>query len=277
MENLTPSFCWPFSFIAFGVGVIVHETHNEDVFMTKIALGLLVALAYATSAQASYTVLNESDRDAREAANYDGGLYGTGNNALAPTLPVEPKVELPPISSVDVTAFNVAGISLGMELDAALEAANKQAQRRDIAAVRTQSRNGKVASLTWGNVNEETIVNLIEGTGDTPEISRVKSIRYSFNNPEALVAGALEKYGEPSVRDLNKGKLTWCSAERDIKSQCDMKKPWMTIDTYTVSTIGILDITDPTLVKAPVTVGVAKPIKEVTAEDEGYTGPLPGL
>lgn len=44
--------------------------------MNKITLALLVGLAYTTTAQAKFTILEEADTQAYEAPNYDGGLYG---------------------------------------------------------------------------------------------------------------------------------------------------------------------------------------------------------
>lgn len=246
--------------------------------MKKVALGLLVALVGASSALASDVVLGEADHNAREAFNYDGGIYGTSaDGGLVPVPKTVEKNELPAITSTDVTAFNVAGISLGMELDVAMKAAQKHAQQRNIPGVRTQNRNGKVASLAWGNANEETLVFLIDRPVSAPDKSLVKSVRYSFNNPEALVAGALEKYGEPSIKDAGKGKYTWCSAERDIKSQCNMQMPWITIDTRSVPGIGILDMTDPTLVKSSATERFEAPVTKDNPAKQDYEGPKPGL
>lgn len=175
-----------------------------------------------------------------------------------PQRPVaEEKPEPEPVHSVDVGEFSVAGIRLGMELDAAVEAANKHAEQRNIGSVRTQMRDGKVASLAWGNATEDTIVQLIYGTEGAPDKSRVKSIRYTFNNPEGLVAGAIEKYGEPSTRLPEKGQFVWCAAKSDVKSECNFGLPWMQIDTFSVSGFGILDAKDPTMKKLDIS-GPAK-------------------
>ena len=45
--------------------------------MKKITLALLVGLTCSTSAHASYTLLDETDTQAYEAPNYDGGVYGS--------------------------------------------------------------------------------------------------------------------------------------------------------------------------------------------------------
>ncbi|WP_272672848.1 hypothetical protein [Providencia sp. PROV037] len=216
--------------------------------MKKITLALLVGLTCSTSAHASYTLLDETDTQAYEAPHYDGGIYGSNAQVNLPPLPkAEEKPEPEPIHSVDVSEFSVAGIRLGMDLDTALEAANQHAEQRNIGGVRTQNRDGKVTSLAWGNANEEVIVQLIDDTEAAPDKSVVKSIRYTFNSPDSLVTGAIEKYGEPSTK--SKGKFIWCSAKSDVRSECDMHTAWMQIDTYTVSSIGILDVVDPALVK----------------------------
>lgn len=229
--------------------------------MKKITLALLVGLTCSTSAHASYTLLDETDTQAYEAPHYDGGIYGSNAQDNLPPLPkAEEKPEPEPIHSVDVSEFSVAGIRLGMDLDTALEAANQHAEQRNIGSVRTQNRDGKVTSLAWGNANEEVIVQLIDDTEAAPDKSLVKAIRYTFNNPEGLVAGAIEKYGEPSTN--TKGKFIWCAAKSDVKSECDMRAAWMQIDTYTVSSIGILDAVDPSLTKR---------LKPLSVEKDGAT------
>lgn len=229
--------------------------------MKKITLAMLVGLICSTSAQASYTILEEADAQAYEAPNYDGGLYGSNAQDNLPPLPkAEEKPEPEPIHSVDVSEFSVAGIRLGMDLDTALKAAKQHAEQRNISGVRTQYRAGTVASLAWGNANEEVIVQFIDDTEAAPDKSLVKAIRYTFNNPDGLVAGAIEKYGEPSTN--TKGKFIWCAAKSDVKSECDMRAAWMQIDTYTVSSIGILDAVDPVLTKR---------LKPLSVEKDGAT------
>lgn len=244
--------------------------------MNKIALALLVGFTCSTTAQASFKIIDEADTQAYEAPNYEGGLYGSNTQDNLPPRPkVAEKPEPEPIQSVDVSEFSVGGIRLGMDLDAALEAANQHAEQRNIGGVRTQNRDGKVTSLAWGNANEEVIIQLIDDTESSPDKSVVKSIRYTFNSPDSLVAGAIEKYGEPSTK--SKGKLVWCAAKSDLKIECDMRTAWMQIDTYTVSGIGILDVVDPALIKR----NKPQPVEKdgVTAAEDKETQALlsPGL
>lgn len=244
--------------------------------MNKIALALLVGFTCSTTAQASFKILDEADTQAYEAPNYDGGLYGSNAQDNLPPLPkVDEKPEPEPIQSVDVSEFSVAGIRLGMDLDAALEAAKQHAEQRDISGVRTQNRDGKVASLAWGNASEEVIVQLIDDTEVAPDKSVVKSIRYTFNNPDSLVTGALEKYGEPSRK--SKGKMVWCTAKSDEKSECDMRTAWMQLDTHTVSSIGILDVVDPALIKQNKPMPTEKDGVTAAEEKETQAFSSPGL
>ncbi|ENY6785867.1 hypothetical protein ACF1CY_003356 [Providencia rettgeri] len=244
--------------------------------MNKIALALLVGFTCSTTAQASFKILDEADTQAYEAPNHDGGLYGSNAQDNLPPLPkVDEKPEPEPIQSVDVSEFSVAGIRLGMDLNAALEAAKQHAEHRDISGVRTQNRDGKVASLAWGNASEEVIVQLIDDTEVAPDKSVVKSIRYTFNNPDSLVAGAIEKYGEPSTK--SNGKFIWCAAKSDVKSECDMRAAWMQIDTYTVRSIGILDAVDPTLIKRLKQLPVEKDGDTAAEEKEAQASLSPGL
>lgn len=244
--------------------------------MNKITLALLVGLTCSTTAQASFKILDEADTQAYETQNYDGGLYGSNaQDNLPPRPKIDEKPEPEPIHSVDVSAFSVAGVRLGMDLDAALEAANQHAEQRNIGGVRTQNRDGKVSTLAWGNANEEVIIQLIDGTESSPDKSVVKSIRYTFNSPESLVTGAIEKYGEPSTK--SKGKLVWCAAKSDVQSECDLRMAWMQIDTYTVSGIGILDVIDPALIKRNKPLPVEKDGVAAGEEKEIKTLLSPGL
>ncbi|EPJ3803593.1 hypothetical protein OND84_004153 [Morganella morganii] len=244
--------------------------------MKKTMLVLLVGLANSTMAQASFTILEDADTQAYESPNYDGGLYGSNVQDNLPKPPAtEEKPEPEPIHSVDVGQFSVAGIRLGMDLNDALEAANKHAEQRNINGVRTQSRDGKVTGMAWANSNEEVIVQLIDDTEAAPDKSLVKAIRYTFNNPDSLVAGAIEKYGEPSTK--SNGKFIWCAAKSDVKSECDKRAAWMQIDTYTVSSIGILDAVDPTLIKRLKQLPVEKDGDKAAEEKEAQASLSPGL
>ncbi len=72
-------------------------------------------------------------------------------------------------------------------------------------------------------------------------------IRFSFSNPDLLLKSAIEKYGEPSVSDAQRGRYIWCKALAEKTNKCDDSKSELTLTTREVEDTGILTLSDPTV------------------------------
>ena len=101
-------------------------------------------------------------------------------------------------------------------------------------------------------------------------------IRFSFSNPDLLLKSAIEKYGEPSVSDAQRGRYIWCKALAEKTNKCDDSKSELTLTTREVEDTGILTLSDPTVSFDASRTATATPDKNQAATEDNQ-GPLPQL
>lgn len=227
------------------------------------------------------------------------GLYGpaTGNrlDALPPETMTQPPAgndslygdestdatESPggtvtPLKSIDATAFTIGPVSLRMTASEAITAITDKLGHSSGDEIQKRYSNNSLNSLFWGDAHQETVVYFVPFTAADPIEPVAYKIRFSFNNPELLLKSAIEKYGEPSISDAQKGLYTWCKASADKADRCDESKSELTLTTREVEDTGILTLSDPSVTLDASRTATATPDKGQAAAEDNQ-GPLPQL
>ena len=88
----------------------------------------------------------------------------------------------------------------------------------------------------------------------------------------SLLKSAIEKYGEPSVSDAQRGRYIWCKALAEKTNKCDDSKSELTLTTREVEDTGILTLSDPTVSFDASRTATATPDKDraATEDNQGH-------
>lgn len=202
----------------------------------------------------------------------DDSLYSDD----VPDSSTAPESTITPLNSFDVMSFSIGPVSLRMTASEAITAITDKLGQSAGEEIQKRYSNNSLNSIFWGDAHQETVVYFIPDTAVDPIEPVAYKIRFSFGNPDLLLKSAIEKYGEPSVSDAQRGRYIWCKALAEKTNKCDDSKSELTLTTREVEDTGILTLSDPTVSFDASRTATATPDKDQAATEDNQ-GPLPQL
>lgn len=202
----------------------------------------------------------------------DDSLYSDD----VPDSSTAPDNAITPLNSFDVMSFSIGPVSLRMTASEAITAITDKLGQSAGEEIQKRYSNNSLNSIFWGDAHQETVVYFIPDTAVDPIEPVAYKIRFSFSNPDLLLKSAIEKYGVPSVSDVQSGRYIWCKALAEKTNKCDDSKSELTLTTREVEDTGILTLSDPTVSFDASRTATATPDKDQSAAEDNQ-GPLPQL
>ncbi|EMN1296536.1 hypothetical protein R8O28_004917, partial [Citrobacter freundii] len=132
----------------------------------------------------------------------DDSLYSDD----VPDSSTAPESTITPLNSFDVMSFSIGPVSLRMTASEAITAITDKLGQSAGEEIQKRYSNNSLNSIFWGDAHQETVVYFIPDTAVDPIEPVAYKIRFSFSNPDLLLKSAIEKYGEPSVSDAQRGR-----------------------------------------------------------------------
>ena len=246
----------PFFYLLFATAVIVGKNHFYEASMTKktVLAMMLAILSSAANANefGSISMYPDPPQPApndRNSAVIENA-YTLQPDSIGPSVTGVQIEEKPKILVVDVSQLSISGLKLYMDESTAIKNAQAHAHSRGIKDIGIRERDERLATLTWGNSSEETVVSFVRDISKDSQPNIIYRISYTYDDPKALHRAAVDKYGEPSIAMPSEGFYRWCMPLEEKPSTCDDRKADITLETRRVAGLGILTANAPDLLIA---------------------------